>query len=201
MEADSKGEANLIGLVGPHPSSEIDGRYRDARIRITFDKSQGMSVKDFTTWLRLDGKEWKSEFEVSSYAEFPGGIFVPSRIEYRWSNGDSPIPLLTQWTELSEIRVNEDVPDSLLTFSFPENVLVVDQDLNKSDRSDRYVMYIAERGGQLKRINDVSELAVLQERFGTQKQSVFQFLPHCAIALLFISLVLYWRMRLRRSRV
>jgi len=184
-------------VSGKHLKSLDKGRYLNARIDIAFSRPEGMSTKKFTTTFFMDGKKWLSETEVKSFASLGQGIYVPQKLEFRWSNSDSPNPLLLQEYEISNIKVNNDVPDSELTFDFPENVLVVDQDLEKSASSDRFSLFIAGSKGELIPISDVGELASQQL---VNDRSPSSFYLYFAIGLALTGAVFVGWRRLRGMR-
>ena len=197
LSIESSSNDVLVTVTGKHPKSLDKGRYLNARIDIAFSRPEGMSTKKFTTTFFMDGKKWLSETEVKSFASLGQGIYVPQKLEFRWSNSDSPNPLLLQEYEISNIKVNNDVPDSELTFDFPENVLVVDQDLEKSASSDRFDLFIAGSKGELIPISDVGELASQQL---VNDRSPSSFYLYFAIGLALTGAVFVGWRRLRGMR-
>lgn len=65
------------------------------------------------------------EVEVQSFEEVKPGVFFPKRSKKKLIGNDEEIAL---WeTTLSNLRINEPLPDSLLQASFPEGTVVTDQ--------------------------------------------------------------------------
>lgn len=193
LDAKDRNGSSLIVIEGPHPSAKNPGRYFGSTVEITFDQASGMMVKKLLCTMQIDGKQARSEREVVRFSPFGGGVFVPSRIENSW-NG-----VVTTRTEISDIAVNDQFNDSDLSFAFPENVLVPDQDLSHSKVSDRFALFISGRNGELIPIATIDELGTWRPADAKRKTGAVRWLG-LSFGCLFGLILFVWMIRNRKNR-
>ncbi len=135
----SKGPKIINGKIQfPHPNHDSNGPGAKTNCELGFN-SNGLVdyyAFEFTT---PDGQLRQTE-TITKFAEPISGVFFPEEVMVEFKRTKDNFISFLMKNRISNIRVNEQVPEIAFDFRFPENVVVVDKDLK--DGQTKFDIYL-----------------------------------------------------------